>query len=122
MRSNRKKRMAQKYSVSASTVNRLLFSLYEWKWPNDHDLPKHLYFDEFKSVQSAKGAMSFLFCDAVTGNIIDIVEDRRLRTLKDYFLAIFFRYAKRSNRLSLIGIPLTSSGSDKRSIEHGLRS
>lgn len=79
------KRIAQKYSVSASTVNRLLFSLYEWKRPNYRYLPKHLCFDAFKSVQSAKGAMSFLFCDAATGDIIDIVEDRRLRTLKDYF-------------------------------------
>lgn len=47
-------------------------------------------FDEFKSVKSAKGAMSFIFCDSETGRILDIVEDRRLHVLNDYFL----RYSK----------------------------
>ena len=36
--------------------------------------------------------MSFVFCDADTGKIIDIVEDRRLHVLKDYFL----RYSKQA--------------------------
>lgn len=49
-------------------------------------------FDEFKSVKSAAGAMSFIFCDSLTGNIVDIVEDRRLHVLKDYFL----RYSKKA--------------------------
>ena len=30
--------------------------------------------------------MSFIFCDSKTGNIVDIVEDRRLHVLKNYFL------------------------------------
>jgi len=30
--------------------------------------------------------MSFIFCDFVTGQIIDIEKDRRLPVLKDYFL------------------------------------
>ena len=45
-----------------------------------------LCFDEFKSVKSAEGAMSFIFCDASNGKLIDIVEDRRLSTLKPYFM------------------------------------
>ena len=32
------------------------------------------------------GAMSFIFCDASNGKLINIVEDRRLSTLKDYFM------------------------------------
>ncbi len=30
--------------------------------------------------------MSFIFCDASIGKLIDIVEDRRLSTLKEYFM------------------------------------
>ena len=43
-------------------------------------------------MKSAAGAMSFIFCDSLTGNIVDIVEDRRLHVLKDYFL----RYSKKA--------------------------
>ncbi|WP_197722713.1 transposase [Ureibacillus thermosphaericus] len=46
----------------------------------------------FKSVKSAAGAMSFIFCDSETGEIVDIVEDRRLHVLKEYFL----RYSKKA--------------------------
>ena len=38
--------------------------------------------------------MSFIFCDFKTGNIVDIVEDRRLYILKNYFL----RYTKAARR------------------------
>ena len=34
----------------------------------------------------SKWAMSFIFCDASNGKLIDIVEDRRLSTLKPYFM------------------------------------
>ena len=49
-------------------------------------------FDEFKLVKSATGAMSFIFCDSDTGKIVDIVEDRRLHVLREYFL----RYTKQA--------------------------
>ena len=58
--------------------------------PRYNYLPKHLCFNEFKSVKSAAGAMSFIFCDSDTGNIVDILEDRRLHVLKRYFS----RYSK----------------------------
>lgn len=48
-------------------------------------LPKVLSFDEFKSVKSADGAMSFHICNGETGQTIDIVEDRRLFSLLKYF-------------------------------------
>lgn len=86
------KDIAKHHNVSHSTVNRIVNSFYEYHKPNYNYLPKHLCFDEFKSVKSAAGAMSFIFCDADTGKIIDIVEDRRLHVLKDYFL----RYSKQA--------------------------
>lgn len=44
-----------------------------------------LSFDEFKSVKSADGAMSFHMCDGKSGKTIDIVEDRKLNSLMRYF-------------------------------------
>ncbi|WP_278319704.1 transposase [Garciella nitratireducens] len=69
---------------------------YDHYKPKYYSLPKHLCFDEFKSVKSAAGSMSFLFCDSTSRNIVDIVEDRRLHVLKNYFL----RYSKKA-RLSV---------------------
>ncbi|WP_374724523.1 ISL3 family transposase [Calidifontibacillus erzurumensis] len=86
------KDIAKHHNVSHSTVNRIIDSFYEYYKPNYNYLPKHLCFDEFKSVKSAAGAMSFIFCDSETGKIVDIVEDRRLHVLKDYFL----RYSKQA--------------------------
>ena len=80
------KDIARYHNVSHSTVNRIIDSFYMHYKPNFNHLPKHLSFDEFKSVKSASGAMSFIFCNSETGNIIDIVEDRRLHVLTKYFL------------------------------------
>ncbi|MDF0232348.1 hypothetical protein O0K70_08975 [Staphylococcus pseudintermedius] len=42
-----------------------------------HDaLPEHLAFDEFKSTKDVEGAMSFIYCDSVTHDIIDILPNR----------------------------------------------
>lgn len=86
------KDIARQHNVSHATVSRIIDSYYSYYQPNYHYLPKHLCFDEFKSVKSAAGAMSFIFCDSETGKIIDIVEDRRLHILKAYFL----RYSKQA--------------------------
>ena len=86
------KDIAKHHNVSHSTVNRIINSFYNYFKPNFTYLPKHLCFDEFKSVKSAAGAMSFIFCDAKTGKIVDIVEDRRLHVLREYFL----RYSKKA--------------------------
>ncbi|MGO4938379.1 transposase, partial [Fundicoccus sp. Sow4_H7] len=50
-----------------------------------HDLPEHLSFDEFKSVRSVDAAMSFIMSDAVTHQVVDVVEDRKKRSLSAYF-------------------------------------
>lgn len=78
--------IARELNVSHSTVNRIIHTSYEEQPLHFNSLPKVLCFDEFKSVKSAEGAMSFIFCDASNGKLIDIVEDRRLSTLKPYFM------------------------------------
>jgi transposase len=72
-------------NVSHSTVNRIIDSHISHIKVCRNSLPENLCFDEFKSVKSAKGSMSFNFCNADTGEIIDIVEDRRLYSLTRYF-------------------------------------
>ncbi|MFC5558541.1 ISL3 family transposase, partial [Ureibacillus thermophilus] len=67
------KDIAIKHNVSHATVSRVIDSFYSYYQPNVHYLPKHLCFDEFKSVKSAAGAMSFIFCDSETGEMVDIV-------------------------------------------------
>ena len=53
--------------------------------PSRFELPEHLSFDEFKSVKEAAGSMSFIFTNAQTHDIIDIVENRQQRELIAYF-------------------------------------
>lgn len=77
--------IARRHQVSHSTVNRIIHSFYESQTLNLNFLPENLCFDEFKSVKSAEGHMSFIFCDADTKQIIDIIEDRRLTSLQAYF-------------------------------------
>ena len=54
-------------------------------------LPEHLMMDEFKSVKCNRkiiGKMSFIYADAVSHRIVDVVADRKLKSLKDHFIAI----------------------------------
>ena len=62
--------IARELNVSHSTVNRVIHSSYEEQPLPFNSLPKVLCFDEFKSVKSAEGAMSFIFCDASNAKII----------------------------------------------------
>ena len=73
-------------NVSPNTVERIIDSYYELDSKvYKNTLPQVLSFDEFKSVKSADGAMSFHICNAKNGKTIDIVEDRRLNSLIKYF-------------------------------------
>lgn len=56
----------------------------DFKVNKDH-LPETICIDEFKSVKNIDGAMSFVFVDYQAKNIINIVEDRRLNSLTEYF-------------------------------------
>src|SRR5574344_1645052 len=77
--------IAHRFRVSPNTVERVIDSYYEGKKLYKNYLPEILSFDEFKSVKSADGAMSFHMCNGITGMTIDIVEDRRLISLLKYF-------------------------------------
>ena len=79
------KDIANRYRVSPNTVERIIDSYYDGQKLYKHYLPEVLSFDEFKSVKSADGAMSFNMCDGKTGKIIDIIEDRKLNNLMRYF-------------------------------------
>lgn len=72
-------------NVSSNTVERVMDSYYNTQKAFKNYLPEVLLFDEFKSVKSANGHMSFHLCDGITGKTIDIVEDRKLLSLMRYF-------------------------------------
>ena len=79
------KDIARDNNVSPNTVERIMDSYYDTVKIYKNYLPKVLSFDEFKSVKSADGNMSFNLCNGETGKIIDIVEDRKLDSLINYF-------------------------------------
>lgn len=88
------KDIASDNNVSPNTVERIMDSYYESQKLYKHYLPEVLSFDEFKSVKSADGAMSFHMCDGITGQTIDIIEDRKLDKLLKYFS--YYDYKTRS--------------------------
>lgn len=88
--------------VSPNTVEKIMDSYYETQKLYKHYLPEVLSFDEFKS---ADGAMSFHMCDGITGQTIDIIEDRRLDNLIKYFF--YYDYKARS-RVKFIIIDMYS--------------
>jgi len=89
------KDIAKHHNVSHSTVNRQIAGAYNSYNLKKNYLPQNLNFDEFKSVKEASGAMSFLYVNADTGEIVDIVENRRLEYLRRYFLG-FTKQARRA--------------------------
>ena len=91
--------------VSPNTVERVMDSFYETQRLYKHYLPEVLSFDEFKSVKSADGAMSFHMCNGITGQTIDIIEDRRLDNLIKYF---FYYDYKARNKVKFIIIDMYS--------------
>ena len=99
------KDIANRYRVSPNTVERIIDSYYETQKLYKNYLPEVLSFDEFKSVKSADGAMSFHMCDGRTGKTLDIVEDRRLNSLLRYFA--YFTHKARS-KVKLIVIDMYS--------------
>ncbi|MBS4762429.1 ISL3 family transposase [Carnobacteriaceae bacterium zg-ZUI252] len=71
--------------VSPHTVIRVLRRTANTFMTHRH-LPETICIDEFKSVQNCVGKMSFIFCDAQTHDIIDVLESRKQQDLIDYFL------------------------------------
>ncbi|NLM67456.1 MAG: ISL3 family transposase [Enterococcus sp.] len=77
--------IAKECGVSISTVARIMDSHFSNFKPNFASLPEVLCFDEFKSTKDSDGAMSFNVCDGNSHKIVDIVEDRKLDSLIEYF-------------------------------------
>ncbi len=77
--------IAERYNVSVTSVQRIMDDCYSDFKVNKEHLPEAICIDEFKSVKNIDGAMSFVFANYHTKNIIDIVEDRRLHSLTEYF-------------------------------------
>ena len=77
--------IAKRYNISVSSVQRIMDTCYSNFKVNREHLPETICIDEFKSVKNIDGAMSFVFADFQSKSIIDIVEDRRLRSLTEYF-------------------------------------
>ncbi len=94
------KDIARRFNVSHVTVSRIISSHYSDYSADRNYLPKVLCFDEFKSVKRCSGAMSFIMCDGETHEIVDIVEDRRLNKLIDYFSR--YSYEARMNVKNIV--------------------
>jgi len=77
--------IAKKYNISVASVQRIMNICYPDFKVNKEYLPETICIDEFKSVKNIDGAMSFVFADYQNKSIIDIVEDRRLNSLTEYF-------------------------------------
>ena len=79
------KDIAHKLNVSPSTVMR---------WSAKHinpkrlALPEVLSIDEFKNLKQGKGKYACLLTNPRTKEVIDVLEDRRLKTLEAYFAKI----------------------------------
>jgi len=84
--------VAKHLNVSSNTVIRQLTKYGDSLRKDYQYLPQHISMDEFKSVKNVSGAMSLIFIDAQTHEVIDIVENRQQRYLRDYFL----RYSLKS--------------------------
>ncbi|OPF88495.1 hypothetical protein BW731_10075 [Vagococcus martis] len=77
--------IAKQTSVSTSTVSRVLKEWYEPIKKYSYELPSVLCFDEFKSVKKVAGSMSFIMMNGETNELIDILPDRRLPKIENYF-------------------------------------
>ena len=77
--------IAKKYNISVASVQRIMNICYPNFKVNKEHLPEAICIDEFKSVKNIDGAMFFVFADYQSKSIIDIVEDRRLNSLTEYF-------------------------------------
>lgn len=81
-----RKLIAKKYFVSDVTITRVLREATKDYHPNHSHLPTVLCMDEFKSMKSVAGSMSFICVDGTTNKLFTILEDRRLFKLTQYFM------------------------------------
>jgi len=87
-----RKAIAQRYFVSDVTILRIQEEVAKTYRPNWQNLPTVLCIDEFKSMASCEGAMSFICVDGQTDQLLEILEDRRLSKLIGHFM----RYSRKA--------------------------
>lgn len=80
-----KKDIANKLNISYNTVTGIINSYNNSYYVDFKYLSKALCIDVFKLIKAADGTISFMYCDAITNNIIDFIENRQLIFLKQYF-------------------------------------
>ena len=79
-------------NVSVHTVRRVVNETAEsLRIKPLNELPEHMCWDEFKSVASAEASMSFAYCDAITHQLVDVVQDRKMENLVRYCNQFFSR-------------------------------
>ena len=78
--------IAKEMNVSVHTVRRVVNETADsLRIKPLNELPEHMCWDEFKSVASAEASMSFAYCDAITHQLVDVVQDRKMENLVRYF-------------------------------------
>ncbi|MFD1928538.1 ISL3 family transposase, partial [Sporosarcina siberiensis] len=77
------KSIARDCSVSSSTIQRQINETAKLFKSHHQALPENLSFDEFKY---AKGKMAFEYINAMTGDILDILDQRNKLTIKNHFI------------------------------------
>ena len=74
--------IAKHHNISNMTVQRIIDKIYDNKKLYKHYLPEAICIDEFTAL---KRTMAFNICDAKTGKTIDLVLDRTIDNLENYF-------------------------------------
>lgn len=78
--------IAREFGVCHQSVRDILHGTYGTFKQTFKYFPNFLCCDEFKSTKLADGALSFVYCDALTHELLDVVENRRLEALITYFM------------------------------------
>ena len=78
--------IAKEMNVSVHTVRRVVHATADsLRIKPLKELPEHMCWDELKSVASAEASMSFAYCDAITHQLVDVVQDRKMENVVRYF-------------------------------------
>lgn len=94
--------IAQDCSVSPTTVSHFIDEAAKSNHQSPYQsFPKHLMMDEFKSVKNLSRSIIFIYVDSLTHCIVDIIEDRLLRSLKAYFYCFSLKERKRVRTVSI---------------------
>lgn len=93
--------VSKEFNVSHHTVMRTIKSNLKVNDFNYNYLPETLCFDEFKSCRNCDSAMSFVYCDGDTHDLIGIVDDRKLDSLRAHFHGYSFKARSKVKEISI---------------------